>query len=327
MKIGILSTLGTANAVLDHAEETILGVQPNVTDYFVEDSLLEIKPEFKYINTCVGIQNFILNKKAREAVLGLLDIKPAQPSSTIYGMFNGENFSDFMEISFSNKFMTGEIGPNVGFSLGTGIKIQENIEDVFPQIVKIKNFLRDIKYRGEVLCGITKNFKISSISFGHFYGHFGMFMEVLKTGTCKNALEFILGTRNTCELYDNLVIGNVVSVQPYPLTLPNSNIRIMAPQSAEKHLWRIKNLTLEFVLITIHGNSLQETKRRMRRTLENMTNYEPNLQYRIDYGRTPHFVLVEEQFQKFAERVYEVPKQNPEPETKETSEVSNTLVV
>ncbi len=325
MKIGILSTVGTANAIIDHAEDTVLGYQPNIKDYLVEDALMRLDKDCNYINTCVGVQNFILNKKARELILDLLEIKFVSPQSSIYSLFNGEVFSDWLEVYFSTRLMTGEIGPSVGFTMGSGIKIQCNIEEAFPQMIKIKSFLKDIKYKGEVLCGITENFKICNITFGHFYGHFGMYMELLKSGTVKNALEFILGSRNTCELYENLVLSNVISTQPYPLTLPNTSNRILAPQSAEKHLWRIRNLTLEYVLVTIHGNSLQEAKRRMRRTLDNMSNYDSNLQYRIDYGRVPNFILVEDQFKKFASVVYDVPKLLVESVTKENSLVSNNV--
>lgn len=324
MKVAIVSTTGEAEAIVSHTTLATIGRTEDTTALLVESPILPIDKSLMMINTSLEIQNYLLNPKLQTTINETLGFTLEPGDSTIFAFYNGEKFSDWMECCFSGKFMSGNVGPTTGFITGTALRVDCDIKSALPQLERIENFVKETNYRGEVLCTITKDFRISKIGFGHFFGHFALFTEISRLGKVDGILEFLAGIQKELVLGDAIGIANVVSLQPFPLILPQAKVRtILAPQSAEKHLWRVRNESLNFVLVAVRGLSLLEAKKRMRRTMDNMASYNPNIQYRIDYGyATSSFVLCSDSFTVMAEKRLFNPANQPKKE-EEHKEDSN----
>lgn len=308
MKVAIVSTVGNSEGLMGHTGIATLGRTEDSTALLVESPILPVDPNLLMINTSVGIQNYILNKQIATTVNNHLGLTGEPGSSSLYAFWNGQKFSDWMEVVFSTRFMSGNVGPEIGFSMGIALRVDCDIKLALPQMEEIENFLKETEYRGEVLLTITEDFRIVRMHFGHFYGHFGLYTELSRLGKVDGILEFLGQLQKELVLGDALGIGNIVTVPPFPLNLPQIKSRaILAPQSAEKHLWRIRSQSNQIVLATVRGLSLLEAKRRMRRTMENMSSYNPDIQYRIDYGQNrASFVLCPEKFHQMSEnRTYD----------------------
>jgi len=314
MKIAIMD-----KSVVDHTDGNVFGANRDCDALFVDDPLLTPRLEgILTANTCIGVRNLIVSEELRKNFEDFLGLdKKSPPISSLYSLFNGKDFSDFLEVHYSKHFLTGEVGPEVGFVTGVGLKVTDDIYQAIPQLNKLKSMLISMKYQGEVLLTVTKNYTLSNVNFGHYYGHFALYAECAKCSV-QTLLDFVFGKGVPCELYDSCCIANLVSQQPFPTRINTSTGPINAPKGAEKHLWRIPIESGEIVLIVVHGNYLLEAKKRMRRTLENMRSYSDSIQYRIDYGNYCHFVLCQEKYEKLAAVSYHKNEQR-----KDSSEVAS----
>jgi len=291
MKIAIMD-----KSIVDHTEGNVFGANRDSEALFAGDPLFTPRVEnIPVVNTCIGVRNLLLSEELRKNFETHLGVVEGKDISTIYSLFNGEDFGDWLEVSFSKRFMTGEVGPEVGFVTGVGLKITEDIYQAIPQLIQLKDALKRIQYRGEILCTLTEGFQLTRVEFGHYYGHFALYSECAKSSV-QGLLDFLFGTTKSCELYDSCCVANLVSQTPFPTLGGISQGQINAPKGAEKHLWRILLGNSEIVLIVVHGNYLSEAKRRLRRTIENMKQYSDCLQYRIDYGNHCQFLLCQEKY-------------------------------
>ena len=311
MKIAIVST-GEAKAILDHTEGNFLGYSKDAVAFFVDNPLQKLETELPVANTCIGVQNLMLHEDLRKALLDdHVKVSKEFPVSSLFAFFNGENFSEWAEISFSQKFMSGNVGPEVGFTTGVGFRVAYDVLEAVPSIPKLKEVLRNLNYRGEVLCSVAENFTLTGVAFGHFYGHFAVFSEISRNSV-QEILDFVFGKFPECKLYNSCCVANLVSQPPFPLIIPNSASPLHAPRSAEKHLWRIMiNNLVETVLITTRGMSLSEARRRLRRTVENMLHYNSTLQYRNDYGFNLNFVLSAKKYEDAKTSNWKKPTNQP----------------
>jgi len=298
MIISVITKSGEAKPIIDHTEGNYLGYNFEAEGVFVEDALTPVDWEGKpYVNTCIGVQNLILKPELQKAFYESLAFERTNSVSTLFALFNGEEFSDFLEVSFSDRFMNGEVGPRLGFITGVGLRVGENLYEAVPQLLRVKQALKDIKYQGEVSFGVSERYTLTGVHFGHLYGHFALFSEICKN-TVQEMLDFMFGIFPKIELYDSIAVGNVISQPPFPCIIQNTNGPIHADKGAEKHLWRvILGGTLEVVLHTVHGTYLGEARKRLRRTIEKMLKYSDVLQYRTDFGYGAQFVLTKERYE------------------------------
>jgi hypothetical protein len=336
MKVAIVSTIGELESVVGHGTMATVGRTEDTTALMLESPLLPLDENLLMINGSIEIQNYLLNPNIHKAINEQLGITGEPGCSSLYGFWNGEKFSDWLEVCFSLKLMSGNVGVEAGFTTGTALRVDCEAKLALPQIELIEKFLKETSYKGEVLLTITKDFKVTRLGFGHFYGHFGLYTELSRLGKVDGILEFLGGIQPELILGDALGIGNIVSLPPFPWKIPQVKSRvILAPQSAEKHLWRIRNEQLQFVYVTVRGLSLIEAKRRMRRTMDNMASYNPDIQYRIDYGHsTSSFVLGLETYQRMQEkRSFDVPQREKKVEqtddkkdTKESLHIETSIL-
>jgi hypothetical protein len=291
---------------MDHTEGNYLGYNHEAGGLFMEDPMTPLMWKDKmYANTCIPVQNLILNKDLREAFNAELGVEVAPAASQLFMLFNGTEFSDILEVSYSDRFMNNEVGPKLGFITGVGLKVPDDINDSVPQLRKLKEMLKLMNYRGEVAIGLSERFTVTGVHFGHLYGHWALFSEICKNSV-QDMLDFIFGTFPKIELHDSLAIGNVVSQPPFPNVIDNVNGSIHAPKDAEKHLWRvILGGSLEIALVAIHGTYLGEARKRIRRTLNNMLRYSDTLQYRTDYGYNATFVVCKGKYDHYSKSPFE----------------------
>lgn len=302
MNIAIHNCGNGASAVIDKMNGNVT-VPSEAEGLWVDNPMFEPHTDLPVANTSVSVRNFLLNDELRKAVYESSELKfSSEPTvSTLYAMWNGEKFSDWMEVSHSERFMNGEVGPISGFSTGVGIKVVTDLEEALPTFHVITEFIKGMEYRGEIVIGVSEKFLPTSINFGHFYGHFGTFCEVCKEPV-HNVLDFIFGELDTLDIHSYVSVSNVVSVQPFPLLIDNNAEKIRAPNNAEKHLWRIQIPPIEFVLITCHGSNIFEARRRINRTLENMLKFSRDIQYRTDFGHNRKFLFCEEQYRELSRK-------------------------
>jgi len=285
--------------IIHHTKDAFLEQNEEIQGIFVSNPLEIVPEEIPSINTCLGIKNFYQDKDVRDALLTKhIKVTDRPRISTLYALFNGKKFSDWMEVSYSSRLMTGDVGPNVGFITGIGFPVDVNLFEAVPSMEKLQDFLHGIKYQGEVVCGLADNYLLTDINFGHYFGHFGMFSEISKN-TTQQLIDFMFGIFSDAELHSSLCISNLVSQQPFPIIGRTKKPTINTPKAADKHIWRVLlQGVLEVILITVHGRDLGEAKFRLSQTLRNMQKYNHDLQFRVDYGQRPKFVLSKEKFEK-----------------------------
>ncbi len=297
--IGVTNGTGEAKCVVDHVENALLGLTPSVEVVFADHPLADLLGEIPVLNSCVAIRNAILHPELQQGLFETWQVKPGPWKSSFFALFNGTDFSDWLEVGFSTRFMTGNVGPVVGFAQGAGLRA-EGVLDGVRGMDKVQRTLRDIGYRGQVLLYVNELFELTDVRFGHFYAHWGIFSELCKVSNGE-MISFLLGDMPGCELYDSVCVANLVSMMPFP-SLSIQTQAIHAPKNAEKHLWRVPRGLGETVLITVHGDTVHEGRRRIRRTLDNMLQGNPDLQYRTDYGYGLGFTLARERYVKLCER-------------------------
>jgi len=299
MNISVITKSGEAKPIIDHTEGNFLGYNFEAKGVFVEDALTPMDWEGKpYVNTCIGVQNLIMNQELRKAFHESLAFENTASVSTLFSLFNGTEFSDFIEVSFSDRFMNNEVGPKLGFMTGVALKVDGDPYEAIPQLSRVKKALTDLGYKGEVALGVSERFTLTGIHFGHLYGHFAMYAEICQNSV-QDMLDYMFGECPKIELYDSLAVGNVISQPPFPSIVNNTNGQIRADRGAEKHLWRvILGGMVEIVLHTVHGTYMGEARKRLRRTIEKMLSYSDILQYRTDFGYGGKFILCKEKYER-----------------------------
>jgi len=306
MKLGVIPSHGAIYGLIDHLNNVQLG-DSDVDALIVEHPQTPLKENQNYINTSIGLQTFLITEEVQAPYMKAMQTEPqAREISALYSLFNGETFSDWLEVSYSCRFMNNDVGPKTSFTTGVGLKPEFAVEEAVKGMAGLKQLLKDCNYKGEVYVGISKEFKICNLKFGHIYSCFAMFYEVCKHKKKDGVLRFLLGESDECGLTEHIVISNVVSKAPYPYARRGAeDISIPTRSDASKHIWRVNNESAKYVLVLAQGDYLLEARRRIRRTLTNMTKYDRDLQYRTDYGLRREFVLGQERYKKLAERDWE----------------------
>lgn len=303
MKIAIVSPTGEAGAVLDHSDNCSEGVQNDSEAIFVDSPLCDVPSELPIANTSIGVKNVILNADLRHELLNRhLGITHLPMKSCLYALFNGKEFSDWMEICYTRRFMNSEIGPDVGFSSGVGMRIDQDVCNAVTNMSKLKEIVAALNYRGEVCCGLAEDGGITGVSFGHVWGMYGMFQELCQQSVDQDVdktMEFIFGEELTCTLYDSICVSNIVSKHPFPLITNTHTGYLRTPKYSNNHVWRVGlGSTVEIVMLTSSGVSLKEARRRVHRSQNNMRKYDDFIQYRTDFGFSENFIIMRDKYEE-----------------------------
>lgn len=295
MRLGLIADTAT-KAICEHTKEVVVGVDELTEAVIVEHPYTHIN-DIKTINTCIAVQNMYARPNLREAFFQELGIHNSVATSFLYGYVGPKGFSNLLEVSYSTRFMAGEVGPSLGFVQGVAIPTGSEVRNAFPKINEIEKALIELEYVGEITLGCAKDYSICSILFGHQTGMFSLFTELSQLSPQAN-YEWCLGYGEACLVHaDGVSVCTLISNSPFPI--PSSKeTNIIAPVGAERHLYRVQSNPHEVAFVSTWGKSLIEAKRRTRRTIENCVSFNPELQYRIDYGYKEQFVLSQERYSK-----------------------------
>lgn len=302
MNLSLIPHHGHIHALQSKISNSRIGVDPDTEKVLFEsiETPIEIAGNKEYANSSVGIQSIQQIPEAQDRVNKELSIQDGRIGTAIYTVSNGSNFADWIEIDFSLKMFSGNIGPNVIFTQGCGMKLDINPLDAVARLASLRDTIEKLEYRGEVLVLINENFTINSVLFGHNFGPMAILSE-LSALPVSNIINFIFGTSNTLKLQDDIVVGNLVWQIPYPALPPRLLPPMVAPVAAEKHIWRVHENSHELALLMSKGNgAYKNCWTRIGYTLRNIKLSNPYICHRNDYGSSRRsFLFSQERFNQF----------------------------
>lgn len=299
MNIAIVTAVGIGNMVADKCEDISVFRQVQKDSINFVDHVFMDTGDLPSINTSVAARTFSISEKTQADMADALGMSKEKPVSYLTAMYNGETFSDWLEASYSSRFMDGEVGIDIGFSCGIGIPVDVDVAEALPQFKAVASFIHDADYKGQIRLGVTEDYNLCSITFGFFPGLFAMFCESCKSPV-REVISFCAGEIGTCNLYSELVACNLVSKSPWPHIMGNDRIRAIS--SAERHIWRMKTGNAETVLVTAHGSNLMFCRNRIFGTVRNLLQFDDQLQYRTNFHSSRQLVLMQDQWKKMSSR-------------------------
>jgi hypothetical protein len=267
---------GTANyrAVIEHTRDVTLNVNEDAQAVIVESALMAGPTDLPVINTSPCVRGLMVDDECARGFKELYNIHDGYPATYLYGFIGPSGVSDLIELTHSTRFLTGEIGPQLGFAQGTAIACDDHTTMA------------------------TKGFGICEVRFGHFTGGFCLYNE-LTSNNIQDSYEWCIGRGEPATLHTNgLSVCTLISHGPYPHDLAVHSA-VKAPSGAEKHLYRVCHDKAEVAYAGAWGKDIFEAKRRCRKTLENCAQYDKAVQYRIDYGYKDLFVLNQDRYIDF----------------------------
>jgi hypothetical protein len=288
MKIGYIGD-SAYRTVLEHTNNITLNINEDTQAVLVEDPSIGGTIDLNVLNTSPAISNIMSDRGNKEKFYALHSIVDAHPVSYISGFMGREELSPMIEVAYSTRMLTGGIGAHAGKVQGTAIPVNmDNLHEAVPGLSILVESLQLLGYRGNIAFGTSSDFRICRLVLGHDTMFFALYNE-LATKTLDDYYEACL-TGGFPELHMNaLAVATLVSSPPYPFIEMASNIK--APPPAEKHLYREQRGLAEIGFVCCWGLDAHEAKRRVRRTLEKISSYEKEVQYRTDYGWKETFML------------------------------------
>lgn len=298
MKIALQATK-SPRAILEHTKDVTLGLTAGSEGIMVEDCLHDSTSDLPVINTCVGAKVYMTSQEHRDLFREQVGMVDEEPVSYLYALLSPTDCSDWMEMSISGRFMAGDVGSDVGFVQATAIPCHAEVYDAFPQLASLVDSLHILGYCGEVVVGVTADFQLATLAFGHCTGAFCLFTELAQQSP-QESIEFCFGKRQAAKLHpERIAACTLLSYPPYPYT-DQEVFSVLAPRTAERHLFRFNVGCCELAYASASGSRIFEVRRRVRRTLENCTQYNDKLQYRMDYGRGGTFVFNKERYEELS---------------------------
>lgn len=292
MKIGYMGER-SYRAVIEHSKEITLAINEETEGVIVESALTEPPPDLLALNTCTGVRVMALNEEIRDNFNEVHGLSGGYPIVYLYGLLSPDGPSDFIEMTHSTRFLTGDIGPEVLFCQGSAVACDDSVYMAVPGLRGLINNLIDIGYRGEIAFGITADFKISAIQYGHLTLGFTLYTELSKHSPQSN-YEWALGHGIGGKVHNKCTsIATLLSYPPFPYPV-DKPMSVRAPNIAEKHLYRIQEGMHEIAYAAAWGDDVHEAKRRVRKTIDNCRNYNKDIQHRIDYGHKQRFLITPE---------------------------------
>lgn len=297
MKIGYAGH-SSYRAVIEHTKDVTLGVTEEVRAVMVEHASMEGPDDLPTINTSMPVRVLLSSDELRDQFYELYNIKAGYPATYLYCFVSESGVSDIMEMSYSTRFLTGDIGPQIGFVQGTGIACEDDVFLAVPGLKDLLDGVREMEYYGEVAIGLKEDFSMCDILFGHFTGAYALYNELSHSNMC-NTLAWCAGRGEPVKLHDSgVAVFTLLSYPPYPHNL-DVGFSIKAPPAAEKHLYRFNVGQAEVAYSAAWGKDIYETKRRCRKTVDNCANYNQDIQHRVDYGCRAQFVVNQEKWTNF----------------------------
>ena len=302
MKLSLIPQRGSIRSLVNKIPNVQIGLGDDIDRVLFEDLSIPLEPAVgkQIANSCQGLRTILAIPEATKRIHKELGVQEGTKVTAIYSLFSGEIFSDWIELDFSCKLFSGNIGPDIIFTQGCALKLEINPLEAIARMSTLRDTLQKLDYRGEIIILINDNYTISSIHFGHFFGAFALMSELSELQT-SNMIGFIFGDSNSIRLSDDIALGNLVWQLPYPARMLEPQAPISAPQSAEKHIWRLQDQRQELALLTAKGDgAYKNCWRRIGYTSRNLKLSDPNLCYRNDYGNSKRtFLFSEEKFEKF----------------------------
>ena len=294
MKFGVIANT-SYKTLIEHCRDTSLGITENLDGIIVEDHYQETPPDLPSLNTSPIIRKFYHNPALWEDFKKINNVKEGYPITYLYGFISKSGLANMIEVAYSTRFMTGDIGPQVGFVQGTAVRVDDYYEALL-NLRAIVEVLTELGYSGEIAFGILPSFEVCDIIFGHNPGFFSLYAELLNTNPTE-MFTWCLSPNTPCsKVFSNsIAVTTMLSTPPYPHNLDGISY-INAPSGAEKHLYRVQYGRAEIAYSAAWGLSIFEAKRRCRATIDNCSAYNKDLQYRIDYGYKSKFLLGQEKY-------------------------------
>ena len=293
MKLGLVGS-NAVKAICEHTTDVRVGIDDLTEGVIIEHPSTHVN-DIPCINTCIAVQNMMARPELEKAFYKELGLVAAPVASFLYGFVGPKGFSDLLEISYSTRFMSGDVGPTLGFTQGTALPVPEEVYEAFPVLKDIEKTLIDLEYAGEIALGCTPDYKICTMLFGHQTGMFALYTELSQLSAQAN-FEWCFGKGTSCRLHVNGVsVTTLLSNSSFPVPSPKAS-EVIAPVGAEKHLYRVQFGLHEVAFVATWGTDMGEAKRRARRTIENCISFNPELQYRIDYGYKERFILSQQKY-------------------------------
>jgi hypothetical protein len=284
-------------AIIEHSNIT-LGINEDTEAVILESALMEGPDDLPCINSSRPFLALAGNPEMQKSFNEIHGIVRAYPRSYLYGFISRTGLSDMIEMVCSNRFMSGDIGPQINSVQGCGIKCTEDLSLALPDLSELLDTIIKMEYIGEICFGITSDYKICEVQFGHHTMGMALYNEIASCSLDEN-YEWCLGCGSGGTLHDNGVsLATLLSYPPYPYSTL-SPFSIKAPTGAEKHLYRIAEGSCELAYVGAWGKDIFEAKRRCRKTIDNCKNYNKDIQHRIDYGHKLEFILSHDRWLSF----------------------------
>lgn len=302
MKIGYIGSKATP-MVLEHMKNVEIGISNECQAVVVEDVMQAVPDDILSINTSIPIKAFYLRKDVQKEFYEEFGLVRRTPQNFLYTFFNGKKFGAIIEIDYSLRFMSCNAGPALGFIQGAALGCDSHVFDAFPTLRKLEEALSQLEYRGEVVFGITKDFNICDIRFGHFTGGFTLYSELAEV-SAQQLYNYCAGDTDVCNVHmDGISICTLLSLPPFPTQL-KINTKIEAATAAEKHLYRYwYTMEQQVAYVSVWGMHLQEARDRAYRIINSCRQHNSDVQYRADIGRRVSFIYNSEQVKKFQQEV------------------------
>ena len=261
---------------------------------------------FREYSFCVGHSRFnqnVQDEKYSKAVLLMSDVVSGdvEPNVDISCWFNGMDFVAPTIISINeDRFMEGNLGQKVD-SMGCVLYAPAGVPRVFKDILlKLKPLLRKVNYCGllTVECLLSREGYIVFKLVPYFkYDLLYAFFEGVSEELGRALHSIATGEKKEFRFPSVYAIAVKISIPPFPYAHVRSKVSTLngfCPEN-EKHLWiqnAEKDASLDCVVstagrgviasVTARGCSVQECRRRVYRTIRNLSI--EDMQYRRDIG-------------------------------------------
>jgi len=319
MNISVISERGIMSELISRLSTARLITEPTGSEraIILDSSATPIESNGTIlVNGNAYIRSIQTHEDVSESTKQILGIPEPTPDgsnptvSLLFGVTNGVEMSEMLEIGYGKRLMNGEIGPDVGFSHGVGIRCNGNLSKKFPMYDKLVEFLAEMEYRGEVLIALGEDAQIVDISFGHHPHQFAMFAEAAKIDV-DEIMGFCIGDRATCQLHSTMILANLVSKTPFPAVQVSEDGGIECSKTCDPCVWRIWGPDSLVAVVCVHAdypadddtaNQLGQARKRCFGLLGAMRSLEDSLQYRTDAGARLRFVLSQDVYEAMTAR-------------------------
>lgn len=254
---------------------------------------------------CVGHSKFSYNlqdDKYNKAVLIMSDLEVGnvEPNVDVSCWFNGIDFVMPVVLSINeDRFLEGALGQKVD-SMGCVLYAHAGFPRAFKDIVvKLKPVLRKVNYCGfmTIECRLEKDgYRVARLVPYFKYDLLYAFFEGVQEELGRALHSIATGEKKEFKFPSAYTIAVKISIPPFPYTHVRSNVSTLngfCPEN-EKHIW-LQNAEKDahevvvstagsgvVATVTARGCSVQECRRRVYRTIKNLSI--KDMQYRRDIG-------------------------------------------